>query len=85
MGVIYAVLFGRAFLQVSLVAANVAQIAAGHYGGAFVVGCAISCLWFVNAKSAALSTGPGATAAYTLGAGCGTVTGMFLSRLLLST
>lgn len=79
---IYASLFGRAFLQVSLVALNVAQIAKGHYGGAFVVGGCISWLWFRNARSAAHTDAPGAAYVYALGAAVGTVTGMLISHLL---
>lgn len=78
----YAVLFGRAFLHVSLVAANVVQIAEQHYGGAFVVGSLISYLWFFNARSAALSGLPGAAVIYALGAGAGTVAGAWLSRFV---
>lgn len=77
---IYASLFGRAFLQVSLVALNVTQIARGHMGGAFVVGFLISLLWFFNARSAGRSDAPGAAWCYALGAGCGTVAGMLLSQ-----
>ncbi len=77
-------LFVRAFCQVTLVSANVHQIARGHFVGAFFVGSAVSCFWFFNARSAALSTGPVAAVAYTLGAGVGTVTGMAVSRFLLS-
>ena len=79
---IYASLFGRAFLQVALVALNVSQIAKGNYGGALVVGGAISFLWFRNARSAAHVELPGAALVYAAGAGIGTVTGMFLSRFL---
>ena len=78
----YLRLFGRAFLQVSLVAANVAQIAQGRYVGAFVVGSAISFLWFRNAREAGRSEVPGAAAVYALGAGLGTAMGMTLSRFL---
>ncbi len=79
----YLLLFGRAFLQVTLVAMNVAQIAAGHYPGAFVCGTAISVLWFSNARSAGRIERPGAAIIYGLGAGAGTVAGMALARCLL--
>lgn len=78
----YLWLFGRGFLQVTLVAANVSQIAAGHYRGAFVVGTMISFVWYLNARTAARSDLPGAAACYALGAGAGTVAGMALSRSL---
>lgn len=77
----HASLFGRAFLQVSLVALNVAQIARGHIGGAFVVGFLISLLWFANAKSAGRSDVPYGAWCYATGAGFGTVAGMLVSRL----
>lgn len=79
---IYASLFGRAFLQVALVALNVSQIAKGNYGGAFLVGGAISWIWFKNARSAAHVELPGAALVYAAGAGVGTVMGIFLSRFL---
>jgi hypothetical protein len=78
----YLALFGRSFLQVSLVAANVVQIAKGQYVGMFVVGAAISFLWFGNARQAGRSELPGAAVIYALGAGMGTVTGAILSRYL---
>jgi hypothetical protein len=78
----YAWLFGRSFLQVALVAANVVQIAKGQYVGMFVVGAAISFLWFGNARQAGRSELPGAAVIYALGAGLGTVTGAILSRYL---
>lgn len=78
----YLLIFGRAFLQVALVSANVYQIAEGRYVGGFVVGTAISYLWHRNARSAARVDLRGAAVTYALGAGCGTVTGMALSRWL---
>jgi hypothetical protein len=78
----YAALFGRSFLQVALVAANVVQLAKGQYIGSFIVGTAISWLWFGNAREAGRNDLPGAAFAYALGAGFGTVTGLFLSRCL---
>lgn len=66
----------------SLVALNVAQIAAGNVGGAFVVGFTISLLWFFNAQSAGRSDVPGAAWVYAAGAGCGTVAGMLVARWL---
>lgn len=80
---VYASLFGRAFLQVFLVAVNVSQIAAGHYVGAFLVGGAISWMWFGNARTAGQSEDAWGRAVYTAGAALGTVGGMALSRCLL--
>ena len=80
---LYLPIFCRAFLQVSLVALNVSQIAKGNYLGGFFVWGAISWLWFWNARSAGRDDVRGAAVVYTLGAATGTVTGMFLSRCLL--
>jgi hypothetical protein len=77
-----AVLFLRAFLQVALVALNVAQIAKGNYGLAFLTGWAISALWWSNARGAGRSEVRGAALAYSAGAAFGTVAGMGLSRFL---
>lgn len=72
--------FSRGFALVACTAANVRQIASGHYGGAFVLGCAISWLWFRNARGAAHDSVPYLRECYALGAGCGTITGMLLMR-----
>lgn len=79
---IYASIFGRAFLQVALVALNVSQIARGHYGFAFLTGWAISALWWSNARGAGRSEVRGAGLVYSVGAAFGTVAGMGLSRFL---
>lgn len=68
----------RGFLIVTLTAMNVAQIAGHHYGGAFVCGAAISWVWWRNAHSAAHESVPYLREYYALGAGLGTVTGMWL-------
>jgi hypothetical protein len=74
----YLRLFLRGFVIVTLTAMNVRQISAGHYGPAFVVGCGISGVWWFNSRSAAHSAAPGAWLAYCLGAGAGTVFGMWI-------
>lgn len=79
---VYLGLFGRAFLQVALVALNVAQIAKGNYATAFLTGWAISALWWSNARGAGRSEVRGAALAYSVGAAFGTVAGMSLSRFL---
>lgn len=76
---IYLRLLGRGFVIVALTAANVRQVSQGRYGHAFLVGCAISAVWWWNSRSAAHSDEPGAWLAYALGAGIGTVTGMWLA------
>ena len=78
----HARIFGRAFLQVSLVSLNVSQIARGNYAMAFLTGWAISALWWTNARGAGRSEVRGAAACYGLGAAFGTVAGMGLSRFL---
>jgi hypothetical protein len=72
-------LFLRAFVMVSLVAANTRQISHGHYGGALVCGCLISYVWYRNVGKASRDERPIAAIAYALGAGCGTVCGMWLA------
>ena len=71
----------RGFLIVFLTALNVRQIAGGHYIGAFVVGAAISFVWFTNSKHAAHTGLKWAREAYALGAAVGTVAGMFVGGL----
>lgn len=72
----------RAFWLVSCTAANVKQIAGGHYGGAFVLGFAISWLWWKNARGAAWDDVTYLREAYALGAGLGTMTGMWVMQAL---
>lgn len=73
--------FCRAFLIVSLTGANVALIADRAWGPMFLTGCSISFVWWGNTK---LSVASGRTAhlAYSLGAGCGTVTGVWIASRL---
>lgn len=73
-------LFLRGFLIVTLTAGNVGQIARGHFGGAFLGGCAISFVWWGNSRGAAHSEVPYARECYAAGAGCGTLFGMLLVR-----
>lgn len=75
---IYAETFGRGFALVSLTAANVGQIAAHRYGGAFVCGFLISWLWWRNARGAAHDDVAGVRECYALGAACGTAFGIWL-------
>ena len=71
----------KAFSIVSITALNVVQITGHHYPAAFCTGSLLSFIWWINTKTAAHSELPGAHLAYTLGAGCGTVFGMFLGSL----
>jgi hypothetical protein len=72
-------LFGRAFLMVSLVSLNTVQIAQGRHGGAFLCGCLISLVWYLNVGKASHDQRWQAVLAYSLGAGCGTVCGMWVA------
>jgi hypothetical protein len=72
-------LFLRAFVLVALTSANVRQIAQGHYGWAFVCGGLISLVWYLNVGKASHDQRWAAVLAYSVGAGCGTVCGMWLA------
>lgn len=72
--------FLRAFALVACTAANVRQITLGHYLGGFFFGTVISWFWFRNARGAALDTVPYLRECYALGAGFGTMFGMFAIR-----
>jgi len=74
--------FVRGFALVALTAANVGQIAAHRYGGAFVCGFLISWLWWRNARGAAHDDAVGLREAYALGAGCGTAFGIWIVSVL---
>lgn len=75
---VYLRLFARGFVIVCLTATNVKQIATGHVLAAFVVGFGISAVWWFNSRSAANSDAPAAWVAYALGAGLGTIAGMWI-------
>jgi uncharacterized membrane protein YdjX (TVP38/TMEM64 family) len=72
-------LFGRAFVMVFLVSANTVQISQRQYAGAFLCGCLISLVWYLNVGKASHDQRWQAVLAYALGAGCGTVCGMWIS------
>jgi len=71
-------LFFRAFLQVSFVALNVSLISQERYVLAFLTGTAISAVWWMNVRTSAASLAWTDAIPYCLGAGCGTVFGMFI-------
>lgn len=79
---LYGPIFGRACLQVSLVAWNVRNVAAGNYGLAFATGAAVSWVWWMNSRCAAHTEAEHGRIAYALGAGVGTVVGMALGGWL---
>lgn len=72
----------RGWLIVTLTAANVGAIAGHHWWLAFVGGSAISFVWWENSRGAATSSAQWAREAYALGAGLGTVSGMWVVRAL---
>lgn len=72
----------KAFSIVTMTALNVTQVTAHNYGVAFITGSILSFIWWINTRTAAHSDATGAHLAYTLGAGCGTVCGMYLGSLL---
>ena len=69
----------RGWLIVFLTAANIAQVSAHHYPGAFLCGGAISIVWWWN-SSAKREQIPGAAFTYGLGAALGTISGMALTQ-----
>ncbi|MCR4374165.1 MAG: hypothetical protein NUW22_04890 [Acidobacteria bacterium] len=74
----YSRLFGRAFLLVALVAWNVRNVAQGEFGLAFLTGTLVSWVWWANSRSAAHSDARYARHVYALGAGLGTVFGVWI-------
>jgi len=76
----YVSIFARGFIIVAMTATNVGQIAGRHWAGAFCVGFGISFVWWLNARSAARADLRGLRECYALGAGLGTVFGMWLVR-----
>lgn len=73
-------IFLRGLAYVSLTSANVSQIASGHFGGGFVLGTAISVLWWNNAWRASHDDDKWLRWCYGAGAGLGTVLGMAAAR-----
>lgn len=74
----YLTLFLRAWLMVTLVAANTVLVSRGRFGAAALVGFAINYTWRRNARSSVELPGATADVAYALGAAAGIVTGMWL-------
>lgn len=72
--------FLQAFAIVFLTATNVSNIVSGRYVMAFITGCGISGLWWHLSRSTR-PIGWQYHLCYTLGAGCGTLAGMFIGRL----
>jgi hypothetical protein len=74
----YLIIFGKAYVLVSLTSANVRLMSRGKYIAAFFTGSALSGVWWFAAHSAANSHLFGAWMLYAFGAGLGTITGMYL-------
>ncbi len=72
----------RGWLIVSLTAMNVGAVAGHHWALAFAGGFAISWVWWENSRGAARSTEQWARESYAAGAALGTVTGMWIVRVL---
>lgn len=73
--------FIYAWMQVSLVCLNTWQIANGKIVGAIFVGFLISFVWCFNIQSIAFSK-LSEKVTYSLGACCGTATGLLISQLI---
>lgn len=74
--------FFRALLIVTLTSLNVVEVSRGFYLNAFFTGGVLSFVWWGNTRTASRTEGRAAQFAYALGAGCGTVLGMFIGRHL---
>ena len=72
--------FLRGFVQVCPVAINTVQLAHGHMLGAFIVSFWISAVWWGNAKASGQSRVASDGPWYALGAACGTLTGLQVTR-----
>lgn len=75
-------LFITGFIQVLCVAMSTYFIANKLYIGTFATGFLISWIWTHNVKKISIST-PGDRYSYALGAGLGSVSGLFLSSNIL--
>lgn len=71
--------FLRAYAVVTITAANVVLIQRHAWGAMFVSGALLSWIWWTNTRTANRRDGRAHQLAYSLGAGCGTLTGAFLA------
>lgn len=74
--------FLTSFFQVGLVAINTLLIARGLFLGVFIVSFMISLLWAFNVSKIAIST-INQKLTYALGAGCGSIVGLYLVKLII--
>ena len=73
-------IYVRGLAIVTLVSWNTKLLADGRWSAVFVA-TALSCVWWLNARSASRATGTAAMVAYGCGAGCGTAVGLWLASL----
>jgi len=73
-------MFIQSFFQVGLVAVSTILITKGYLVGVFMVSFLISLLWAYNVSRVAIST-MNQKITYSLGAGCGSVTGILILKL----
>ena len=75
-------IFFTSFFQIGLVAINTLLISKQLFFGVFICSSLISLLWAFNVSKIALSNLK-QKITYSLGAGCGAITGMFLVKFLI--
>jgi uncharacterized membrane protein YfcA len=76
----YLGIFFQAYMMMSLTGANVKLISRSQYTVAFFVSVVISLLWWQNSTSAAHTHLALARYVYAVGAGFGTITGMWIVK-----
>jgi hypothetical protein len=74
--------FFTSFFQIGLVAINTLLISKQLFLAVFICSCLISLLWAFNVSKIALSD-LRQKLIYSLGAGCGAITGMLLVKFLI--
>lgn len=75
-------IFKTAYLQVFLISLNTIFLAKGVYLGVAICGFAISYVWVSNVKKANISSKK-EQIIYSLGAMCGSLSGLLLTKLIL--
>jgi len=77
----YVKLFFMGMLQVTLISANTWQIANEKWLGMFLIGFSISAVWVFNVKRAAFGNWIDRIV-YPLGAACGSLLGVYLTKTI---
>ena len=75
-------IFLTSFCQIGLISINTLFIANKLFLGTFIVSFMISMLWCYNVGKISVST-INQKLTYALGAGCGSITGLFILKLIL--